>query len=90
MSEKTAVCIDPDVTGWAGPAKRYRLDPPLLGHKEVVIFTARAFGQSETVITPVSGASIQRLPGSVTGYENPEYALFVAGYALNETNPKEG
>lgn len=82
MSEKTAVCIDPDVPGWAGPARRYRLEPPLLGHEQVIVFTARAFGQSETVITPVSGASIQRLPGSVAGYENPEYALFVAGYAL--------
>lgn len=82
MSEKTAVCIDQDVPGWAGPAKRFRLEPPLLAHSEVIIFTASAFGHSETVVTPVSGASIQRLPGSVSGFENHEYSLFIAGYAL--------
>lgn len=88
MTEKKAYLIEEGLGGWAGPAARYRLDPPLEGHPEVVIFTTRMFEHVETVITPVSGASISRLPGSVHGFENPDYALFVAGYALAE-EPEE-
>lgn len=79
---KTATLIDPDVPGFAGPAKRYALSEPLNGHDEVVVFAVDAFGQQETIVTPTSGPSIRRLPGSISGYLNHEYALFVAGYAL--------
>lgn len=81
---KTATLVDGDVPGFAGPARRYALSEPLAGHDEVIVFAVDAFGQQETIVTPVSGPSIKRLPGSISGYLNHEYALFVAGYALVE------
>lgn len=90
MDVGTATLIGDVDGGWPGPAKRYRLNPPLDGHAEVVVFTAKAFGQKETVVTPVSGASLKRLRGSVTGYTEHAYALFVAGYALIEEEGNDG
>lgn len=82
---KTAHLIEDDIPGFAGPAKRYRLSEPLGGEGEVLIFTSTLFNNPETVVTTARrGASIRRLPGSIQGYTNHEYALFVAGYALGE------
>lgn len=92
-----AVLVMEDVPGFAGVARCYRLSPPLAGHEHVTIFATDRRGQRETVIVASHGPeragaakSMGRLPGSVSGFANHEYALFVAGYALNETEPKEG
>lgn len=90
--------IEDDIPGFAGPAKRYRLDTPLDGNDTVLIFTSSLFNTPETVVTSgAAGSSIRRLKGSVSGYTSHDYALFIAGYALGaaelpapEPDPAEG
>ncbi len=87
----TAHLIDDDVPGFAGEAKKYRLSEPIRhveggreqAEHEVIVFISTKFNNPETVVTTARrGASIRRLPGSIQGFTNHEYSLFVAGYAL--------
>ncbi|GAA4809706.1 hypothetical protein [Tomitella cavernea] len=87
------------VGGFAGEARCYRMDPPLAGHEFVTVFTSvgpvdQRTGepsQQETVVVPSHGPErggaakiMVRLPGSISGFASHAYALFVAGYALEE------
>lgn len=86
-----AVLVMDEVPGFAGVARCYRLSPPLAGHQFVTIFATDRRGQRETVIVASHGPEkagaakyMGRLPGSISGFANHEYALFVAGYALGD------
>ncbi|WP_182357791.1 hypothetical protein [Tomitella gaofuii] len=87
----TAKLMLDEIGGFAGPARCYEMFPPLAGQRFVTVFTSEAFKNRETVVVPSYGPdrggaakSMQRLPGSVSGFAQHEYALFVAGYALEE------
>jgi len=81
---KTARLVEAGIGGFAGPARLYELSEPLAGHDRVVVYTSSLYGNEETVVVGESGVSMRPLPGSLRGFTNHEYALFVAGYALEE------
>jgi|SRR5699024_3090637 len=94
MSMNTARLALADVGGFTGEAHCYELFPPLEGNRFVTVFTCSLYGNTETVIVPArsdgSARSMSRLPGSISGFANHEYALFTAGYALAEPQPTGG
>lgn len=77
--------------GFAGPAKCFKLDPPLQGNEYVTIWTQDAYGASSPEVVVVAakdetGAAknLVRLVGSYVG-ETPTHsgALFLAGYLVS-------
>lgn len=87
---KTATEVNDNVGGMPGPARCYRLDPPLSGAEYVTVWTQDAFGASspEAVVVAAVGESgaakaMTRLPGSYVG-ETPTHsaALRLSGYEI--------
>ena len=94
--EKIATEVNADVGGRAGPARCYRLDPPLAGAELVTVWVQDAFGSSgpEAVVVQArneTGAPLNmtRLPGSYVGAEPTHSgALFLSGYRIVIPEPE--
>ena len=79
------------VSGFAGPATVFRLDPTLAGHEFVTVWVQDAFGAQgpEAVVVAAvdaSGAakSMTRLPGSyVAASPTVSGALWLNGYQIS-------
>ncbi len=89
----TATEVNSNVGGFAGPARCYRLDPPLGEHEYVTVWVQDAFGAQgpEAVVVAAldkSGAakSMTRLSGSYVG-ATPTHsgALWLSGYEIATT-----
>lgn len=88
----TATLLMDGLGGYAGPANLYQLDPPLLGHDHVVVWT-QEIGTPEAVIVAAyeTGAAkvMNRLPGSYVAAEvSHAGALFLAGYEVVIPDPE--
>lgn len=91
----TATEVNDNVGGFAGPARCYRLDPPLGEHEYVTVWVQDAFGAQgpEAVVVAAhdeSGAAknMTRLPGSYVG-ATPAHsgALWLNGYEIASPEP---
>lgn len=90
-----AIEVNANVGGFAGPARCYRLNPPLGGHEFVTVWVQDAFGAQgpEAVVVAAhdeSGAAknMTRLPGSYVG-ATPAHsgALWLNGYEIASPEP---
>ena len=87
----TATLLAEGLGGYAGTANLYQLDPPLMNHSHVVVWT-QAYGTPEAVIVSArpdgSAITLNRLPGSYVGAEvNHTAALWLAGYEITAPAP---
>lgn len=82
----TATLVAEGIGGYAGSANLYQLDPPLLAHAHVVVWT-QDYGAPEAVIVGArpdgSAIVMNRLPGSYVGTTvTHSGALWLAGYQI--------
>ncbi|MBF6411021.1 hypothetical protein [Nocardia farcinica] len=77
----TATVHIPDVGGFPGPARCFKVDPPYQGHEYVTVWAQRAFGdlqgpEAGVVVATETGAcaepSVRRRPGSFTLHDDPD------------------
>lgn len=79
---KTATVVG-EVGGYPTTAIEYVLSEPLDGNERVIVF-ALSGARAETIITSVGGPSINKLPGSVSGFTDHGVALGISGYTIKE------
>lgn len=75
-----------NLSGWAGSAALYQLDPPLEGHGFVAVSSVDNNWAQETYIFPASSSGevsdFGELPGSIRGDYTHADALREAGYEI--------